>query len=104
VNSVKVCNSASNTKGGAVGGTLLFDRGYLGLSTSEYKSTYGTVAEEYVTIGMVRRHHAIEGKLRDVGDWFQDVKFQGGYTNTHILNMTPMLQVQFSTIQEWIVV
>lgn len=84
VNSVKVCNSASNTKGGAVGGTLLFDRGYLGLSTSEYKSTYGTVAEEYVTIGMVRRHHALEGKLRDVGEWFQDVKFQGGYTNyTH---------------------
>jgi len=81
VNSVKVCNSASNTKGGAVGGTLLFDRGYLGLSTSEYKSTYGTVAEEYVTIGMVRRHHALEGKLRDVGEWFQDVKFQGGYTN-----------------------
>ncbi|MBU6225800.1 MAG: TonB-dependent receptor, partial [Burkholderiales bacterium] len=80
VNSVKLCNSASNTKGGAVGGTLLFDRGYLGLSTSEYKSTYGTVAEEYVTIGMVRRHHALEGKLRDVGDWFQDVKFQGGYT------------------------
>ena len=84
VNSVKVCNSASNTRGGAVGGTLLFDRGYLGLSTSEYKSTYGTVAEEYVTIGMVRRHHALEGKLRDVGEWFQDVKFQGGYTNyTH---------------------
>ena len=80
VNSVKVCNSASNTKGGAVGGTLLFDRGYLGLSTSEYKSTYGTVAEEYVTIGMVRHHHALEGKLRDVGEWFQDVKFQGGYT------------------------
>ena len=80
VNSVKVCNSASNTKGGAVGGTLLFDRGYLGLSTSEYKNTYGTVAEENVTIGMVRRHHALEGKLRDVGEWFQDVKFQGGYT------------------------
>jgi len=80
VNSVKVCNSASNTKGGAIGGTLLFDRGYLGLSTSEYKSTYGTVAQEYVTIGMVRRHHALEGKLRDVGEWFQDVKFQGGYT------------------------
>jgi iron complex outermembrane recepter protein len=84
VNSIKVCNSASNTKGGAVGGTLLFDRGYLGLSTSEYKSTYGTVAEENVTIGMVRRHHALEGKLRDVGEWFQDVKFQGGYTQyTH---------------------
>ena len=76
----RVCNSASNSNGGAVGGTLLFDRGYLGLSTSEYNSTYGTVAEQAVTIGMVRRHHALEGKLRDVGGWFQDVKFQGGYT------------------------
>ncbi|MEY4018380.1 MAG: hypothetical protein RLZZ189_2178, partial [Pseudomonadota bacterium] len=37
-------------------------------------------AEPTVTIGMVRRHHALEGKLRDVGDWLQDVKFQGGYT------------------------
>ena len=76
----RVCNSASDSKGGAVGGTLLFDRGYLGLSTSEYRSTYGTVAEPTVTIGMVRRHHALEGKLRDIGDWFQDLKFQGGYT------------------------
>ncbi|MEI7496582.1 MAG: TonB-dependent receptor, partial [Betaproteobacteria bacterium] len=76
----RLCNSASDSNGGAVGGTLLFDRGYLGLSTSEYKSTYGTVAEQAVTIGMVRRHHALEGKLREVGDWFQDVKFQGGYT------------------------
>ena len=76
----RVCNSASDSKGGALGGTLLFDRGYVGLSTSEYKSTYGTVAEQAVTIGMVRRHHALEGKLRGVGEWFEDVKFQGGYT------------------------
>lgn len=76
----RVCNSASESKGSAVGGTLLLDRGYLGLSTSEYKSTYGTVAEQAVTIGMVRRHHALEGKLRGVSEWFEDVKFQGGYT------------------------
>lgn len=76
----RVCNSGSDSKGGAVGGTLLFDRGYLGLSTSEYKSTYGTVAEPTVTIGMVRRHHALEGKLREMGDWFQDLKVLGGYT------------------------
>ena len=79
----RVCNSASDSKGGAVGGTLLFDRGYLGLSTSEYRSTYGTVAEPGVTIGMLRRHHVMEGLLRDVGA-FQDVKFQLGNTNyTH---------------------
>jgi iron complex outermembrane receptor protein len=79
----RVCNSASDSKGGAVGGTLLFDRGYLGLSTSEYRSTYGTVAEPEVTIGMRRRHHVMEGLLREVGV-FQDVKFQLGHTDyTH---------------------
>lgn len=79
-NGRRVCNSASDSKGGAVGGTLLFDRGYLGLSTSEYRSTYGTVAEPGVTIGMLRRHHVMEGLVRDVGA-FQDVKFQLGNTN-----------------------
>lgn len=82
-NGRRVCNSASDSKGGAVGGTLLFDRGYLGLSTSEYRSTYGTVAEPTVRIGMVRRHHVMEGQLREVGA-FQDVKFQIGSTDyTH---------------------
>ena len=81
-NGRRVCNSASESKGGAVGGTLLFDRGYLGLSTSEYRSTYGTVAEAVpeVTIGMLRRHHVMEGLVRDVGA-FQDIKFQLGNTN-----------------------
>ena len=83
-NGRRLCNSASNSRGGAVGGTLLFDRGYLGLSTSEYRSTYGTVAEPTVTIGMLRRHHAMEGQLRDVGEVFQDLKLQLGHTNyTH---------------------
>lgn len=79
-NGRRVCNSASGSKGGAVGGTLLFDRGYLGLSTSEYRSTYGTVAEPNVTIGMLRRHHVMEGLVRDVGA-FENVKFQLGNTN-----------------------
>jgi iron complex outermembrane receptor protein len=79
-NGRRVCNSASDSKGGAVGGTLLFDRGYLGLSTSEYRSTYGTVAEPNVTIGMLRRHHVMEGLVRDVGA-FENVKFQLGNTN-----------------------
>ncbi len=79
-NGRRVCNSASNSNGGAVGSTLLFDRGYLGLSTSEYRSTYGTVAEPDVSIGMVRRHHVLEGLLREVGA-FEDIKFQLG--NTH---------------------
>ena len=78
-NGRRVCNSASDSKGAAVGGTLLFDRGYVGLSTSEYRSNYGTVAEPTVTIGMLRRHHVMEGSLREVGA-FKDVKFQLGHT------------------------
>ncbi len=88
-NGRRVCNSASNSKGGAVGGTLLFDRGYLGVSTSEYRSTYGTVAEPTVRIGMLRRHHVVEGQLREVGV-FKDVKFQLGHTRyTHTEFETP---------------
>jgi iron complex outermembrane receptor protein len=82
-NGRRVCNSTSKSKGGAVGGTLLFDRGYFSLSTSEYRSTYGTVAEPAVRIGMLRRHHVMEGQLREVGA-FQDVKLQLGRTDyTH---------------------
>jgi iron complex outermembrane recepter protein len=90
-NGRRVCNSASESKGGAVGGTLLFDRGYLGLSTSEYRSTYGTVAEPGVSIGLVRNHHVMEGLLRDVGA-FEDVKFQLGnthYTHTEFAGVNP---------------
>jgi len=82
-NGHRVCNSASHSQGGAVGSTLLFDRGYLGLSASEYRSTYGTVAEPTVSIGMLRRHQVMEGLLRDVGA-FENLKFQLGHTNyTH---------------------
>ena len=80
----RVCNSASNTQGAGVGGTMLLDHGYLGLSTSEYRSTYGTVAEPDVTIGMVRRHTVMEGEWRGLGPSFEALKFQWGQTNyTH---------------------
>lgn len=80
----RVCNSASNTRGAGVGGTVLLDHGYLGLSTSEYRSNYGTVAEPDVTIGMVRRHTVMEGEWRDMGPAFDALKFQWGQTNyTH---------------------
>ena len=80
----RVCNSASNTRGAGVGGTLLLDHGYLGLSTSEYRSSYGTVAEPDVTIGMLRRHTVMEGEWRDMGPNVDALKFQWGQTNyTH---------------------
>ena len=80
----RVCNSASDTQGTGVGGTLLFDRGYLGLAASEYRSKYGTVADPNVTIDLRRQHQVMEGELRGIGDAFQTLKFQWGHTNyTH---------------------
>ncbi len=76
----RVCNSASDAQGTAGGATLLLDRGYLGLSASEYRSTYGTVAEPDVTIGMLRRHQVMEGEWRDAAGLLQALKFQWGHT------------------------
>jgi iron complex outermembrane receptor protein len=54
------------------------------MSTSEYRSSYGTVAEPDVTIGMQRRHTVMEGEWRDGGALWQAIKFQWGHTQyTH---------------------
>ena len=45
----RICNSDSKVRGGAAGGSLFFDHGYLGASVSTYRSNYGTVAEDDVT-------------------------------------------------------
>lgn len=81
----RICNSASDTQGGAVGSTLFFDHGYLGASLSTYHSHYGTVAEDEVTIGMRQNRFALEGEWRGAGGWLQSVKGQfshTGYTHT----------------------
>ena len=76
----KICNSASDTSGQALGGSLFFDHGYLGASATNYKSTYGTVAEDNVTIGMKSNRYALEGELRNLGGFIQSVK--GQYSQT----------------------
>jgi iron complex outermembrane recepter protein len=76
-----LCNSASDTQSGAVGGSVFFDRGYLGASLSTYESNYGTVAEDEVTIKMRSNKLALEGELRDLQGPFQSVKAQYGQTD-----------------------
>lgn len=81
----KMCNSANDVKGGAVGGAVFFDQGYLGASVSSYKSDYGTVAEDSVTIGMKSNRYALEGELRNLGGFISSVKgqlSQGEYQHT----------------------
>lgn len=77
----RICNSASETSGGAVGGSLFFDRGYLGASVSNYDTDYGTVAEDEVTIKMRSSRVALEGELRDLGSVLQSLKAQYSQTD-----------------------
>ncbi|MDP3706547.1 MAG: TonB-dependent receptor [Polaromonas sp.] len=88
----RICNSASDASGGAVGGSLFFDNGYLGASASNYRSTYGTVAEDKVTIGMKSDRYALEGEVRNLGGPLQSIKgqySQTDYAHTEFEGVTP---------------
>ncbi len=76
-----ICNSASETTGGAVGGTLFFDRAYLGASLSTHDTDYGSVAEDEVTIRMRSNRLALEGELRELGGPLQSLKAQFNRTD-----------------------
>jgi iron complex outermembrane receptor protein len=65
-----ICNSANISRGYALGGSVFWDKGYLGLSGTHYNSTYGTVAEDAVTIGMQSDRYALETEIRHpVSGW-----------------------------------
>lgn len=77
----RICNSASKTKGGAVGGSVLFDQGYLGASVSTYRNNYGTVADDNVTINMKSNRVALEGEVRGLAGFFRSLKGQFSRTD-----------------------
>ncbi|MDO9088725.1 MAG: TonB-dependent receptor [Burkholderiaceae bacterium] len=72
----RICNSAAASRGGAVGGTAFFDGGYLGAMVSDYRSNYGTVADDAVTIGMHSRRYALEGEWRRPTAAIAGIKWQ----------------------------
>ncbi len=79
--SSRICNSASDGKGGAVGASLFLDRGYLGMSVNSYQSHYGTVAEDEVTIGMKSNRVALEGEWRPDVNLLETLSFQASQTD-----------------------
>ena len=72
----RIRNSAARTSGGAVGSSLTFDRGYLGLSADSYDSRYGVVAEPDVVIRMKREHFGVAGELRDISGPIRTLRLQ----------------------------
>lgn len=62
----RILNSSSKSYGGAVGGSMVWDKGYFGASVDTFHSDYGTVAEENVTIDMYLNKLTFAGEVRDL--------------------------------------
>ena len=76
-----ICNSANTSRGYALGGSVFWDKGYLGLSGTHYNSTYGTVAEDDVTIGMKSDRYALETEVRHPLRGWENMRVQFSNTN-----------------------
>ena len=77
----RICNSASRSQGGAVGGSTFWDHGYLGASVNTHQSDYGTVAEDQVTIGMKTTRYALEGQVRHLPGLWDSLKARVSHTD-----------------------
>ncbi|MGV1044425.1 TonB-dependent receptor [Limnohabitans sp.] len=77
----RICNSASQSQGGAIGASTFWSDGYLGASVNSYQSDYGTVAEDRVTIGMKTTRYALESQVRNLPGWFESVKARVSHTD-----------------------
>ncbi|GAB4556102.1 MAG: TonB-dependent receptor [Rhizobacter sp.] len=76
----RVRNSASRTHGGAVGGSVFFDQGHVGLSVDTYDSRYGIVVEPDVSIHMKRDHLGVAGELKFGDAAIRSLKAQLNHT------------------------
>ncbi len=77
----RLVNSASKGDGGALGTSLTFDSGYVGLSYSAFNSEYGTVAEPGVSIVMDSDRWDFSSEAHDPGTFISRVKFRIAHTD-----------------------
>ena len=78
----RVHNSWNRTASGAVGGSYVFDNGYVGSSFADYGSDYGVVAEEFVTIAMKQRRWDVAGEWKSAG-LVRSVRARNTYSDYH---------------------
>ena len=73
-------NSFNRSEGGAVGASFVWDGGYVGAAYSGYNSTYGTVAERDVTIGLTQRRWDVRGAFTEPFAGIKAINYKFGYT------------------------
>ena len=71
-----VRNSAADSHGAALGGSLLFSHGYAGLSFDDYRNQYGVTVEPDTTIHMQRQRLASAGEWHDADAPVRRVRWQ----------------------------
>lgn len=77
-------NSASESRGGALGASLVDDAGFGGVSWSRYESTYGIPAEEQAFIDMKQDRFDAKGEWRAAAAWLDTLHLSGAYSDyTH---------------------
>ncbi|MCX7191172.1 MAG: TonB-dependent receptor [Candidatus Methylopumilus sp.] len=77
----KLINSQSETKGGAIGASMIFDRGYAGMSYAKHQTQYGSPLESAVSIDMDNDRFDFASEIRDLGTLFDRAKFRAAYTD-----------------------
>ncbi len=80
-NKGKLVNSSAEGDGGALGASLTFDKGYIGLSYSILDNNYGVVAEEAVRIDMNSKRWELASEFKDIGNVINRVKFRMAHTD-----------------------
>ena len=77
----RLINSYSETKGGAIGASMIFDRGYAGMSYAKHQTKYGSPLESAVSIDMDNDRFDFASEIRDLGSFFDRAKFRAAYTD-----------------------
>ncbi|RYZ95182.1 MAG: TonB-dependent receptor, partial [Proteobacteria bacterium] len=75
-----VVNSASKAWSGALGASYIKDESFAGASLSNFSTTYGTVAEQGVTIDMDQRRLDLAAGTKNLG-WLESLRLRGSFSN-----------------------
>lgn len=74
-------NSFTEADGAALGGSYVWDKGYVGLSYSGMDSNYGTVAEEDVTIDLRQRRWDVRGAFYQPNNWIREINYKFSHSD-----------------------
>lgn len=74
-------NSASDSRGGALGGSFVGDVGFAGLSWNRYETTYGIPVEETAFIDMQQDRLDANGEWRAAGTWLDTLHMSAAYSD-----------------------